>query len=267
MTFTIKGGGDYWKKRKTTSDGGMLPAYVSPKYLESHITDDVRESLLNPVIYKAKSGRQARGMKAELLPEICEIWIKAKEKGGIPESREKSAKIAELLMRGFARIGIIALVDEATGFQEVRDRQALHKILELFIAKELMPWTKTFPDEFYKELFRLKNWSYQPLSVKRPSVVGKITNDLVYNRLAEGVLDELKKKAPKTPQGRRKYHYHRWFTDDIGHPKLREHISNVITLMKASPSWAQFYRMIQRALPKKENTIEMLLESNNGEPI
>jgi hypothetical protein len=39
------------------------------------------------------------------------------------------------LLRGFARVGIIALVDEATGFQRDRTKDALSKILEAYIAK------------------------------------------------------------------------------------------------------------------------------------
>jgi hypothetical protein len=56
------------------------------------------------------------------------------------------------LLRAFARVGIVALVDEATGFQDIRARDDLHKILEAYIAKELLPWTKRFPNEFYKEI-------------------------------------------------------------------------------------------------------------------
>ena len=88
-------------------------------------------------------------------------------------------------------IGIIGLVDEATGYQGIRAKRALATILEEFIAEELQPWTKTFPYEFYEEIFRLKGWP-GPDGVKRPSVIGHYTNDIVYARLAPGVLDELK---------------------------------------------------------------------------
>ena len=170
---------------------------------------------------------------------------------------------SEIIVRSLSKVGIIALVDEATGYQEVRDRLALQKILEMYIAKELRAWIKTFPDEFYEQLFKLKGWQYKPLSVKRPQVVGTITNDIIYERLERGVLNELKNRTPKDEKGRRKHHFHRLLTDDIGHPKLREHISNVITLMKASASYNNFYRLLQRAMPKKGHTIEMALD--NGE--
>jgi hypothetical protein len=48
----------------------------------------------------------------------------------------------------FARVGIIALVDEATGYQEVRDHEALQEILKRYISEELLVWVRTFPMEF-----------------------------------------------------------------------------------------------------------------------
>jgi hypothetical protein len=49
-------------------------------------------------------------------------------------------------MRGFARVCIVALVDEVTGYQYFRARQ--------FISKKLRKWAKTFPDEFYERMFK-----------------------------------------------------------------------------------------------------------------
>lgn len=116
-----------------------------------------------------------------------------------------------------------------------------------------------------EQLFKLKGWQYKPLSVKRPQVVGRITNDIIYERLERGLLEELKGRTPKDEKGRRRHQFHRLLTDDIGHPKLREHISNVMTLMKASASYNNFYRLLQRALPKKGHTIEMALDDQGFE--
>jgi hypothetical protein len=155
-----------------------------------------------------------------------------------------------MIIRGLAHVGIIALVDEATGYQYVRAREALEEILEKFIAKELFKWVKTFPDEFYERLFGLRGWKFNPISVKKPVVVGRLTNNLVYERLAPGVLKELRRLNPKTEKGTRPYRHHQWLTRDIGHPRLREHLASLIALMKAAANWNDFWRMVQRALPK-----------------
>lgn len=205
-------------------------------------------------------GRTAFGYEATLLADVCDAVSNARIAGVLQKQQRHIAERCEILMRGFARIGIIGLVDEATGYQDIRARNALAKILEKFIVEELQPWTKTFPDEFYKEMFRLRGWPWAPWDVKRPSVVGKYTNDLVYERLAPGVLDELRRKNPVLPQGHRKHRHFQWFTPDFGHPKLKEHLTAVIALMRASSGWPQFMRNMNRALAKKNETIEMPLD-------
>ena len=126
-----------------------------------------------------------------------------------------------------------------------------------------MKWVKTFPDDFYRQLFKLRGWQYHEFSVKRPSIAGKITNDIIYERLAPSVLDELRRITPKDTKGRRKHKYFQRLTEDIGHPKLREHIASVITLMKASTSWRKFYSMLNRALPRWDTTLPMPIDDDD----
>lgn len=160
------------------------------------------------------------------------------------------AKAADILMRALAHTAITALVDEATGYQYERPRDALQKILEAFIAKELRPYVHTFRDDFYENLFRLRGLKYPTDSVKRPQYFGHLTNNIVYARLAPKVLEELRKATPRNPDGRLKHHLHRRLTEDIGHPKLREHLASVTTLMKISASYEQFERFLDSAHPK-----------------
>lgn len=250
----MKALGRPWRGRKYT--GTEYPVFLEAKNLKPLFTKEL-EPVLAANIFKTDKGKLSEGYKAQLLPMVCEIYLKARDTNILTQSQMKVAIKADILMRGLAHIGIYALVDEATGYQYVRDRLALQKILEKYIAKELIKWVKTFPDEFYELLFKLKNWQYRPLTVKRPQVVGKITNDIIYDRLALGVRKELQKITPKDEKGRRIHQFHRRLTEDIGHPKLKEHISNVIILMKASASWSNFYRLLQRALPKHGDTLEI----------
>lgn len=237
-----KGGRKYDNESKT-------PVFLTAKNLKPFVGKDLIKNS-TPVPFKLPSGTEAIGYKAELLPQVCNVFLEAADAGVLAKNQSHIVEQCKILIRGFAVVGINALVDEATGYQDARARDALHKILEQYIAKELMKWTKTFPDEFYFQLFRLRGWRYSYTSIKRPILVGKLTKDLVYERLAPAVVDELEKLNPKTPKGTRKHHHHRWLTRDVGHPKLREHLVSVITLMKASVKWDDFKRMINRALPK-----------------
>lgn len=242
-----KGGGAYWKKKK--EEGALIPEFVSAKNLEPFIDPETRVRLLTPITYKSKTGGVAQGVAASLLPEICNVWLKAREKGALTRTQSKPAKNAEILMRGLAHIGIIALVDEATGYQKDRDRDELHKMLEAYISKELLPWTKRFPDEFYEEMFRLRGWHFNPLSVKRPQLVGKLTKKIIYKKLPPGVVGQLEKKNPITPKGFRKFHHHRFLTNEIGNPHLERHLAAVVALMRISPDWRTFLRHLERAFP------------------
>lgn len=237
------------KKLQQIEGRAPLPVFMASKNLKPFISSELYSGLTIPIKYYVKD-RIAVGYDAKFLPQICDVWLKARDAGKLNKQQLTKCKQAEILIRGLAHIGIIALVDEATGYQYDRARHALEKILERFISKELRKWAKTFPDEFYEQMFRLRGWQYVPFSVKRPGVVGKYTNDLIYERLAPGVLEELKRVTPRDEKGRTKHRYFQRLTEDVGHPRLREHLTAVIALMRASTKWAQFYRLLQRALPK-----------------
>jgi hypothetical protein len=240
------------RKANVRNEGGeeRLPAILQGKAVNPFISQELLEKS-RPIQFRTDSGVLASGYRAEILPMVCEMYLKARDANALPQNQRHVAVQAEILIRALAHVGIIALVDETTGYQDYRSRTALNEILEQFVSEELRKWAKTFPDEFYKQMFRLRKWEFKPSSVrKRPGVVGKYTNNIVYDRLAPGILDELKKKNPKLPTGGRKHKHFQWLTEDIGDPRLREHLASVITLMRASSEWTQFMRMLDRALPR-----------------
>ncbi len=254
-----KGSGAYWSTKKKTDvqNGGIMPQYVSVKYIQEFMSNDLRQKLENPIKYINLRGKLTIGIDATVLPDICDLWITARDKGALNENQIETAKRAYVLMRGFANVGIIALIDEATGYQDIRDRLALQEILDKYLLPYKAAWAKRFSNDFYKAMFKLKKWPYDPSSVKRPSIIGTMTNDIVYARLAPGILKELQERTPKDEKGRRKHRFHQLLTEDIGHPKLQEHLVKATVLMDASPNWPTFHRLLQRALPKLGETIPM----------
>lgn len=235
-----------------------LPAILQGKAINQFITPEIIEQS-QPIAFRTPHGVRASGYKADLLPKVCEIYLKANDAGALPKNQEHVAKQAEILIRGLATVGIIALVDEATGYQELRAKNALAHFLEQFIAKELQAWVQTFPDDFYRELFRLRGLRYPEDPVKRPQYFGILTNDLVYNRLAPGVLDELKRITPRTERGNRKHKYFQRLTANLGYPKLREHLGSVVTMMKLSAGWHDFTDKLNRIHPKYNHTLALPL--------
>ena len=245
----------------------QMPAFLAKKNLTPFISDDLKV-LYKPVLFNPPGGgNTAYGYRADLLPAVCNVYLKADQQRALRPSQAHVADRARVLMHGLAEVGIVALVDEATGYQDVRAKRALATILEKFIAKEFQPWTKTFPYEFYKEIYRLRGWSEPPKGVgsKGPRVIALWTNDFVYERIAPRILDELRRRNPKVPKlGARRRKHHQWFTPDFGHPKLKEHIAGVIMLMRAANDWDSFYAALDQAAPKFGHTIPIRLEDDDG---
>ena len=241
------------RRKRATAGGAQVPLFLAHKNLRPYAERHLGGVHFEPLKYRTLTGNTAHGIKAELIPKVCEIWIDANRDGVLGHRQKVTATKADILLRGFAHVGIIALVDEATGYQDARARDALAKILQQFVTTELKKWVNTFPTEFYKELFRLRGWRFPKLSEnqgKRPILVGKITNDVVYARLAPGVRQSLHRLTPRDSKGRLKNKLFQRLTDNVGEPKLREHLASVVALMKASDEWSQFMRSINRALPK-----------------
>jgi hypothetical protein len=232
--------------------GDRLANFVQGKAISPFISKGLHDLIANPIRFRTQDGKAtAYGYEATALADLCDAVLEARQAGVLQHQQRHIATQCEILVRGFARVGIIALVDEATGYQTYRARRALHEILEQFISKELLKWAKRFPDEFYEEMFRLKKWKFNQIPSKRPIQAGKMTNDLVYERLAPGVLEELKRLTPRDAKGRLRHKYHQRLTEDVGHTNLREHLKSVITLMRAFDDWQDFYRAINRSLPKQ----------------
>ena len=238
--------------------GDRLTRFVGGKAINPFVSNDLTSRMNHPIRFRAPTGGTvATGYEAEILPDICDAVLAARRAGALHYSQAHIAEQAEILVRGLARVGIIALVDEATGYQRDRAKDALAKILEAFIAKELQPYVPTFPVGFYQEMFRLRVLQFPTDTVKRPRYFGMLTNDIVYRRIAPGVLDELKRVTPKDEAGRHKTHLFRRLTQNIGYPKLREHLGSVVTIQKLSGDWADFMQKLERIHPRFGDTMQL----------
>jgi hypothetical protein len=235
------------KKKAAGEAGAHLPLFVAPRQLEPFISKDLFEGPLQPIRY-VDGHSVVIGYDARILRAVCEIWLSARAAGALQDQQLDKAQRAEELMRALADVGIVALVDEATGYQQFRARDELQKILAAYIAPELLPWSQRFPQSFYSELHRVRGWKYAPGSNKRNHYIGKLTNELIYKQLPNGVLEELRTKNPRDPEnGRRRHTHHQFLTEDIGNPHLEKQIVAVTTLLGVSDDWSDFSRLFARS--------------------
>lgn len=254
--------------------GAILKEFIGRSSLKDFINNDLAMVLASPVkfVRPGRGGKTASGYEATILADICDVVLAARKAEALSGKELDVAEQCEILVRGFARVGIIALVDEATGYEKDRAKDALAKILEVFIAKELQPWVKTFDSDYYQELFRLRGLKYPTDTVQRPLYFGILTNDIVYKRLAPGVLEELKRLVEKNSKGRPRNKLFQRLTNDVGYSKLREHLASVITIMKLSNQYLDFLEKLDKIHPRYNSTLllpfdEYDVEKDSGKGI
>jgi len=236
--------------------GAELPRFATQKWLLPHLSNDLQMALRNPILFSAPGAPRGLGYPATILPEICDAVLAARAAGDTTERQEGIVARAEQLIRAFARVGIVALVDEATGYQQFRARDELQKILAAYISPELMPYTQRFPQNFYAELHRVRGWKYAPGSSKRNHYIGKLTNELIYKQLPNGVLEELRKNNPTIPEKkRRKSLHYRHLTEDVGDPHLQKQIISVTTLLSVADDWKEFTRLFSKKFKPKSDDL------------
>lgn len=256
-----------WVSRNRSDEAisSDIPQFLAFKTLKPFVDRHLGDLQSITVEYRTRSGQIARGIKAEIIPNICEVWLDADDEVKLGARQKRVAAKAKMLMRALAHTGIIALVDEATGYQDVRARDALAKIFSEFLTNERQKWTLTFSLDFYKEIYRLRGWKFEPWNTKRPGVLAAWTDDFVYDRIAPSLTEELRRKNPVLESGRRSHKHHQWFNTERGHPKLKEHIAGVIALLRASESWEAFKRGLDRAFPKFGDTMQLPLDGGHGQ--
>ncbi len=264
--------GDETKTAKTDSpknpennieNGAIILHFLNRKWLRPYISDEFRVEMNSPFLMETPGGI-GEGYPAETLPKLCSAIIRADRNGSTTSRQRKIVDRAYLMAEALAVVGITSLIDEATGFQKIREERALAQILERFIEEKLRSWVKTFPDEFYTQLHRLWPTESSMSAKNHPQFFGTLTNKIVYRPLAPGVLERLRELNPILSSGHRLAKHHQYLTEDFGVIELAKHLEVVIALMKLSGSKESFFRRFdeifssrQMKLPFDEDIDEM----------
>ena len=242
------------------TSGAWLKKFINSDTISMNLTTGILEQLNNPIpFYRNTAGGSQSityGYEATLLIDLCNAILDAFNHRR--KSVEKRyADNANIIIRSVAKVGIIALVDEVTGYDKEKSRakDELQQFLKKFISQEAARWVKTFDDSFFEMLYKLHNWNWTKTH-KHPGIVGCWINDLVYERLGPMVLTELKKSKEEEGKNNK---LHQYLTTDLGHPKLREHLASLQVLAKACDyKRDKFQQMIDIALPKKFQQMSLL---------
>lgn len=237
-----------------------MPAFIDANNVQPFINKDLKE-VLKTIQYISKTGVESDGYDANILPLMCKMYLDARQAKVLKAQQYPLARASEILLLALSKVGITALVDEATGYQDIRVKDALQEILNQYLLEDAKKYQVTFPLELYKQWFRLNNWEWKEQNAqKRPGVIGKWTNKYIYERIAPNILHELERKNPKNAKGYREYKHFQFLTDEVGEPKLREFFGGLIALARATTSWRKYTELVERAYPKIGDQLDLFNE-------
>ncbi|QFY73642.1 hypothetical protein CEQ83_14295 [Priestia megaterium] len=238
-TMGLKGGGAL-----------ALPRMLSANYIQDYLSKDLKRWMQETSEGKVQKIRPPEGgnpfhaFKATLLVDLADAFYKAKndsifDKPNMSYQKDLAERLYNITL-AFSKVGINAFIDEITGYQEFREKDALQKLLNLYVEGLFQPWERRFPEEFYIEIFRLKSWKYTGSS-QRPHTVAKITNEFIYNFLPDDVMKEVRERKTGNEK------LHQWLTSEVGLSHLEKQITSTTTLMRASDTWEEFEKLFNRS--------------------
>ena len=212
------------------TEGGQLAEYIRVQPLRPFLPDDLvpSENGAIPALIQFDTGgdgftKYASGLPVEKFMDLCVAYSAAADKVKLTERQSRIAVNANRFIRACAKVGVVALVDEATGYQDRREVDELQFKLNLYLAESMRKWEKTFPDELWAQFGRLTGWT-KPAH-QRPKYWGHLVLELVYKYLDPDVTEWLQENAPKPAHGQ---NYHQWLTSQYGLRRLVEHIWKLI---------------------------------------
>lgn len=225
--------------------GDRLGRFLATKSINPFVPQHLRDVIMEPIKFKV-NGSIAYGYEATVLADLCDAVLDARQRGKLNYQQKHIAERCEMLVRGFSRVGIVALVDEVTGFQYDRPRRDLEEYLKAFLSESLRRWVRTFPSDYFKHLCRLRHVELRP-DMKLPQYFGQLTNNLIYRRIAPGLLKRLKER--RAERGSPSNKLHSWLSEDVGFREVLVHLGTVVGLMKIHTDYDAFEKQLDQIAP------------------
>lgn len=246
--------------------GNVFMRAMQRKGLGSELDTSLREKIDNPINFKPLTQDLAHGYEAEVLVDVCKAIVKAAKAEKLTGSQASLSAQAQILLNAFAKVGVAALIDEATGYQQIRDPGALRLLIQQYVEQEKLEWEKQFPDEYYDQLNRiygskrLTMTSTGAVIQNRPQHFVKFTRAYVYHPLENGaVLEELDRINPKVGnKGNRRARFHQHLSLGYGLEKLKKQVQEVLTIAKISDNVAQFKKLFKKRFPEANTQGDLL---------
>lgn len=223
--------------------GNYLAASVINKYLPEELrplSDYDNDRTPQGTVYFLLNGKVEKGYDCEDFMEVCSAFVNAWMAGEqLTDAQMVMAYNANKFIIAAAKVGVISLVDEVTGYQVKRRERELNNKFQYFLSKDYREWEKTFPDDLWKEFARLTHWrgSYE----LRPKYWGKFVNNLIYDKLDKDIALYLRKNKPVRKTGIK---YFQWLNEEHGMKELIIHIWQIVGIAKTCESMDELIKKV-----------------------
>lgn len=218
-----------------------LELFVSGKLIKPYVSRELYERVSNPIKFRIGRG-SAYGYDSDTLIDIAEAVLSAE--AVLMSQQAPIIHQCRAILSGLTRVGLIALIDEATGYQTKRDANELQQILTSYLLPEHRPWMQTIPPEFTNEIYRVYGWKRQANN-QGPRYAGKLIRQLIYERLPKPVLPALDELNPSNKNYQRKHRHHQFLTEKQGLDHFRSQVITVMTLLRISKNKNEFNRHLE----------------------
>ncbi len=236
------------KQHRDAAEEGsaVLPMFLAQAALKPFIDSALDPLHFSPISYRSVGGIASKGIPAKAIPKICRVWMDARKAGALKPKQTAVAELLEIVYHGLAETGIIALVDEATGYQYVRPRRDLEQQLKKFLSDNLRRWVRTFPSDYFKQLCRLRGVELRD-DMRLPQYFGKLTNNIIYRRIAPTLLKRLKERRDEL--GGKSAKLHSVLSEDVGLKALIMQLGVSVGVMKLNTDYDTFLKQLDIVAP------------------
>jgi len=171
------------------------------------------------------------------------------------------AESCERFLAAAADIGLVALIDEATGYIREKQKHEYRDLFRDFIREQMRDWEKEFPDEFFDGIYKIYNLRRES-NKNHPQFFAKFIRKYVYHPLADShgvLLSMLDDKNPVIGKGR-KHKLHQFLDEKVGLTKLRAHVWKVVGILSSVNTKAGFQKGFRNAFPRAFDQMDLELD-------
>lgn len=200
-------------------------------------------TLRSRVTFKTIEGPIAHGIDAVDLASFCGAFTDLALAGELhPKQRpiQARARVVEVALRN---IGIVALIDEVTGYQSTRPERELQERLRMYLRAEPAAWQRAIPEDLYVLVCGLYRWAYTRGQALRPQGLAGWTWRFVYQFLPAEVRGELRRVNPTPHLSGPRHHQ---LLTPAARKSLDEHCIRLTTVLRQSSSKVDFEARFER---------------------